>query len=217
MAMTGFNPTEAQQQLQEFMEYGKKVYEKAANALNDLETNLYNNWCSPKAVDFGHDRISRLACIEKDIDTLYNNMYKDGVDAYNSLASSNGAPTMACEVEEEFYYLSDNFRVDRLPDFREANEDGVVGMDVEKVKLARDTYLAELESVETYMEDTPMDIAFFDPDNELQTKFKAKINKIVTYIKDTIAHCFRDIDESIDSETNVVMTGQQSAAENLSA
>ena len=171
MAMTGFNPTEAQQQLQDFMEYGKKVYEKAANALNDLETNLYNNWCSPKAVDFGHDRIPRLACIEKDIDTLYNNMYKDGV----------------------------------------------VGMDVEKVKLARDTYLAELESVETYMEDTPMDIAFFDPDNELQTKFKAKINKIVTYIKDTIAHCFRDIDESIDSETNIVMTGQQSAAENLSA
>ena len=68
MAMTGFNPTEAQQQLQDFMEYGKKVYEKAANALNDLETNLCNNWCSPKAVDFGHDRISRLACIERDID-----------------------------------------------------------------------------------------------------------------------------------------------------
>ena len=43
MAMTGFNPTEAQQQLQDFMEYGKKVYEKAANALNDLETNLCNN------------------------------------------------------------------------------------------------------------------------------------------------------------------------------
>lgn len=217
MAMTGFNPTEAQKQLQDFMEYGKIAYERAANALNDLETGLYNNWCSPRAVDIAPDRISRLACIERDINTLYNSMYRDGVAAYNNLATSNGAATIAFDGEEEFYYLSDNFRVDRLPEFREANEDGVVGMDVEKVKLARDSYLAELESVETYIEETPMEIAFFDPENELQTKFKTKINKIVTYIKDTIEHCFRNINEAIETETNVVISSKQSATDILSA
>ena len=62
-----------------------------------------------------------------------------------------------------------------------------------------------------------MEIAFFDPENELQTKFKTKINKIVTYIKDTIEHCFRNINEAIETETNVVISSKQSATDILSA
>lgn len=217
MNMTGFNPTEAQQQLREFMEYGTRAYEKAANSLNVLETNLYNNWFSPKAVEFGIDRISRLSLIEKDINTLYTSMYKSGVDAYNKLATSNGASTIAYEgPEEEFYYLSDNFRDTHTATFKEASDDGTVGMDVEKVKLARDEYLNKMKELEYFISETPMNIAFFDPSNELQTTFKSKITKIVNYIKETIDHCFKDIDDAIDTETNIVTSSQQSAASVLS-
>ena len=102
-------------------------------------------------------------------------------------------------------------------DLREANENGVVGMNVSNVKLARGIYLDEMTKVTEQMWETPMDIAFYDPDGAQQAAYKAEIQKIVTELSESLSSAMTAIDNAMETEENTILLAKNEAASTMSA
>ena len=213
--ITGFSPDVAKQQLDDFLKYGKVVRGKAADTYHDFLRSLYENWCSPKASDFTRQHLHKLCAFHGDIDTLYTQIYRSAVDAYNIIARANGWSSMA-QDDQKKDDASFNETMGTLL-LREANENGVVGMNVANVKLARDLYLTQMNDVINLMNETPMNIAFFDPGDEQKTAFRSIIKTRVDLMQERINEAMATLNEAMETEENTILIAKESAAQTLSA
>ena len=213
--MTGFNPEAAKQQLEEFKEYGKNICNKASDVFDVFNAALAESWCSPKAKEFQRDYLQRLAIFDDNILTLYNQIYRSAVDAYNTIAAANGWPSMAQDTQGFWskYYAGQGVSTA----MKEASENGVVGMNVANVKLARSIYLDEMKKIVDQMNETPMDIAFYDPEGAQQAAYKNEIQTRITKMNEDINEAMAAIDSAMETEENTILIAKDSAASTMAA
>lgn len=212
---TGFDPAAAKQQLEQFSTFGKIVYEKATKAYYDFFQSLKDNWCSPKAVEFTTEHLFVIHAFSGNIATMYMQIYRSAVDAYNIIARAQGESAMALEDQNEWYsHYNDDMGGEIL---KEANENGIVGMNVANVQLARDIYLTQMNEIITAMENTPLDIAFYDPGDAQKTAYKNEITTRVNDMNEKINTTVKALNEAMETETNTIMIAKDNAAGTMSA
>ena len=213
--MTGFNPEMAQRQLEEFKEYGRNIYTKVSDVFDVFNAALAESWCSPKAKEFQVDYLQRLSIFDDNIRTLYNQIYRSAVDAYNNIARANGWPNMAQPPQDFWskYYGAQGVSTA----MKEASENGVVGMNVANVKLARSIYLDEMKKIVDQMNETPMDIAFYDPEGAQQAAYKNEIQTRITKMNEDINKAMAALDSAMETEENTILIAKDSAASTMAA
>ena len=212
--MTGFNPEAAKQQLEAFKEYGNKVYRKTDVAYDNFSDSLKDNWCSPKAREFSTKYLSRLHAFSSNMKTLYTQIYRSAVDAYNIIARAQGSESINLENQDSWYDSNVSLGGTVL---KEANENGVVGMNVANVQLARGIYLDEMKAVIELMNETPMDIAFYDPDGAQQAAYKNEIQTRVTDMNEKIDEAMAALSSAMETEENTILIAKDSAAGTMAA
>lgn len=212
--MTGFNPEAAKQQLEAFMEYGDTVYKKTSDAYYNFFDSLKDNWCSPKAIEFEKNYLFKLHAFSHNMITLYRQIYRSAVDAYNIIARAQGSSVMPLEDQGPFNSYTSTMGGEVL---KEANENGIVGMNVANVQLARGVYLDEMKAVIQLMNDTPMDIAFYDPDGAQQAAYKNEIQTRVTDMNEKIDEAMAALSSAMETEENTILIAKDSAASTMAA
>ena len=212
--MTGFNPEAAKQQLEAFKEYGNTVYKKTIDAYYNFFDSLKDNWCSPKAVEFTRNYLFTLHAFSHNMITLYRQIYRSAVDAYNIIARAQGSSVMPLEDQGPFNSYTSTMGGEVL---KEANENGIVGMNVANVQLARGVYLDEMKAVIQLMNDTPMDIAFYDPDGAQQAAYKNEIQTRVTDMNEKIDEAMAALSSAMETEENTILIAKDSAASTMAA
>ncbi len=208
--MTGFNPDVAKQELEAFKEYGTVVSKKTHNVYYNFLKALQDNWCSPKAREFSIDYLLKLHAFGDNIETLYSQIYRSAVDAYNIIARANGWAAMSLEAQNEWNNSYNEAMGGEV--LREANETGVVGMNVANVQLARGVYLDEMKAVIQLMNDTPMNIAFYDPEGAQQAAYKNEIQTRVTDMNEKIDEAMAALSSAMETEENTILIAKDSAA-----
>ena len=213
--MTGFNPEAAKQQLEAFKEYGNTVYKKTIDAYYNFFDSLKDNWCSPKAAEFTRNYLFTLHAFSHNVRTLYSQIYRSAVDAYNIIARAQGSSAMTLADQNEWY--NSYYKAQGGEVLKEANENGIVGMNVANVQLARGIYLDEMKAVIELMNDTPMDIAFYDPDGAQQAAYKNEIQTRVTDMNEKIDEAMAALSSAMETEENTILIAKDSAAGTMAA
>lgn len=214
--MTGFNPDVAKQELNAFKNYGNEIYHKSIDAYEIFNYALYDSWCSPKAVEFQENHFKKIVAIPENIHIVYTQIYRNATDAYNIIARANGWPTIDLSDQNSWTsHYAESLRADRK--LREANENGVVGMSVANVKLARGIFLDEMKAVIELMNETPMNIAFYDPDGAQQAAYKNEIQTRVTNMNEVIDAAMAALDSAMETEENTILLAKNEAAGTMAA
>ena len=223
MAMTGLSPAEAKQQIYDFYEEGMKIEEEFSRTyLYPFFKNLGKAWTSPKAVEFGNDHFYEVRLSVMTYQDAIHNICVKAVAAYNSLASSNGAPTIADEgfTEENNHrelWNSNALGMEEIDSFfHEASPEGVVGMDDVEVNNQVELFKAGVDKFIAAINNLPLSIAFYDPDGELQLSYKQMIKGAVDDVTSTTTAMYDAINNATASEIKVVQQGLVNASSDLS-
>lgn len=210
--MTGFDPAQAEQQLNDFNAYGNIVVMNAYRAAHELFLNLRDNWCSPKAVEFGETYAPKIESIRENLHIMYRQIYRSGVDAYNIIARAHGDIAELAQEDlqpDEATSYTEGVITWTL---KEASSGGVVGMNVANTELALRVFLDEMKSVVNNVENTPTDIAFYDPDGSQKAAYRSEITKMINSINEIVASVNEALSNAMETETNTIMLAKDSAA-----
>jgi len=222
MDMTGLNPIVAKQQIYDFYGSGKMIATDFENKyLFPFFRNIGKAWTSPKAVEFGNKHLHEvMLCFETYTDAIHNICVR-AESAYNSLATSNGAPTIQ---DEQFMEETDTRALwndgslgltEPSIYFQEASPEGIVGMDVKEVNNQVETFKGGVNDFINAVNSLPLTIAFYDPNGELQAGYEQMITKAVSDITTTTNNMYDAINTAISEEVVIIKEASISAQESL--
>ena len=74
-----------------------------------------------------------------------------------------------------------------------------------------------MKAVIQLMNDTPMDIAFYDPDGAQQAAYKNEIQTRVTDMNEKIDEAMAALSSAMETEENTILIAKDSAASTMAA
>lgn len=226
---TGLDTTLAQNQINEFVGECWDLWQKYNEEVNYFIYNLGLCWSSPKAVEFYNTYGPKLWAIRENFNSMFNSIGVDATDAYNSLASSNGAETIdypffcnpkniksvtESDYQESEYFTFNPYRMLVTNPFAESR-DGITGMDITKVVEIYGYFKDGITSVISELSSVSTDFAVYDPDGSLKASFKQRVNNMVDTMTETTNSICNSVEEALKTEQNVVMKGQAQAEATL--
>lgn len=212
---TGLNPLVAQSNISEFEDQGLVIYYNLSYYNKLFIDSLASVWFSPKAVEFGATYVPKIYNAEEETKVLVNNTIVDCVAAYNKMAGSQGLPscpdTHVGIVDKSNQGTNANY--EHFKDY----SDGVVGMDVEKVRAYQEEYRNNINSIKGELDNFPLSIAFYDPDGELKAAFTSQVKHIKEELDSIYEEMAASITAALEKEEVITVTGAREAASVMSA
>ncbi len=226
---TGLDATLAQNQIDDFVGTCWDLWQDYNEEVNYFIYQLGVNWSSPNAVQFYNTYGPKLWAIRENFKSMYNSIGVDATDAYNSLATSNGAEAMEypmfcspnntktvteSDYQESEYFTFNPYRMLVSNPFSESR-DGVTGMNVDEVTKIYGYFKEGMSKVISGLSEVSTEFAVYDPDGSLQASFRTRVNNMVNTLTDTTTAMYNTIDSALTTEQNIVRTGQAAAESTL--
>ncbi len=209
---TGMNPEGVKITLSEFHTTGDEISHRISIALHDFYDIVKDNWTSPVAVQFEDNFYDMDRCCYN-LRMSYNNVCKKIQDAYNYHANANGLPTMADEFEEyEFQPDGAQFGDYSLLE----SKDGVVGMNINVIETARDTFFNEVNAQIENIYASYHKPAFYDESNDQVSSFVSMVVEQEEKLKETFKTALDTLNEKINEEKMKVTESVVKSTETLS-
>jgi hypothetical protein len=169
---------------------------------------MRNCWFSNNAVAFGEKYSSFL--------------YKNTVDLVRTLASYIATSAKAACDEmiianggtpfpDDYSYSS----VDGDFGTLNASNNGVVGMDSEKVNQAIEAYRTTINNAYQALDDIPTDLSLFDPNERIVAVFKDKVHMVMGTMQRAAGDSFNSLKAYVDNENHIVTTAAQKSADSF--
>ncbi len=209
---TGLHPQIAQSNIREFEDQGLIIFYNLSYYNKLFIDSLSSVWFSPNAVEFGREFTPVLYNSEAETQVLVNNTIVNCVAAYNTIASSNGIPSVDdghTEMTVENYAPQGTNM--QYNDMLDISGDGVVGMDKEKVRSYLEEYRNNLNKVQADLDGFPLSIAFYDPNGELVAAFKTAVTELKAKLEENYTNMSNNISSRLIEEEDKVATGARNA------
>ena len=209
---TGLHPQIAQSNIREFEDQGLIIFYNLSYYNKLFIDSLSSVWFSPNAVEFGKEFTPVLYNSEAETQVLVNNTIVNCVAAYNTIAASNGIPSVDdshTEMTVENYAPQGTNM--QYNDMLDISGDGVVGMDKEKVRSYLEEYRNNLNKVQADLDGFPLSIAFYDPNGELVAAFKTAVTELKAKLEENYTNMSNNISSRLIEEEDKVATGARNA------
>jgi len=212
---TGMNPTVAKMDIDEFENTGMGIYNSVCAANRKFMNGISKVWYSQNSTEFGKVYTNELYLVQNSIKCLVNNYIVRCVKAYNDIAASNGAESIQDDhVPMENGSMAPNGTGEAFDDFLTARDDGVVGMDVDKVNKFLEDYSNEIQRIiSNDLNNFPLSIAFYDPDNSLKTAFKEEVDRIISELDGKVNDVYKAVNAHITDEEHKTIEAVTSSTE----
>ena len=203
---TGLNPDRAKADITNFQDEYFTATAKCEKALTDFLAILEENWASPNAVSFQQNYQDRWIDAFVNRPNAEGNKIVDGaVEAFNSISSANGGPT-----------ISIGARMNGYPGVNIKEEiDGEIGMNIANVAVALNEFKANLTDALTDLINVPKEIAFYDPAGEQVATYQTGILAVHNYIDSTQNLVAGLVGTAITEEQNNINLGKQGSVDAL--
>lgn len=222
--MTGLNPVFAKNNIMEFDALANEALASLTNSFIYLFDELHNVWCSPKAKEFS-DKYNVL-CGDLCVDLFQNieNICFSAQNAYNIVARGQGVETISGWGDEPFN--SSSFGGGDVPQMvkrgeasftqlEEQHSLGVVGMNVQAVRLVLDQFSEKIKGAMERLTNLPTAVALFDDENAQQYAFEQVIEKMEETADSLTNQMYTDIKAAIETESDSVVMAAKKATETL--
>ena len=214
--ITGLNPSQAKTQIGIFYDQGVALTRDFENVEEVFMYNLHDEWYSPKASEFGTKYSLELFNVGNSVRMSLFKICQNARDAYNSLATSNGAPTIADDYFSEGSLYQPQMANEAFSiKLNEIGPSGEIGMKVEDVKITVNTLKEGIDKLIAGLEALPIDIAFYDPNGEMKLAYKQEILNVVQKISELATNIYADIDSAIETETHLIEEAKNAAADTM--
>ncbi len=214
---TGFNPVQAQNDIDTFVNQSAAVGANMCHAYMELLGQLKNNWCSKNAKLFGNLVSSVASSYLSDYKSYVEKVYNASVNAYNKVAEANGVPLKAEGPNETLNKLGDSMGYFSSMSLKEANDQGAVGMNIDKVNEIKENFISASREGERLFGCISSGIALYDKDNAQQNAFKTTINNFASNFIELSDKIVGAIDEQIAEEALKIQQAANAAAETISS
>ena len=208
--ITGFNPSEANRQIDDFCIAAIDLGTKFHIASTAFYTGLVHAWSSPKAEEFGKAYLPKLFSISFKVENMANDIGDRATLAYNDNARANGLPEIDTTGIGQFLDEPEGNYI-LYPAF----DDGAVGMDHENVKELVGDLEDGRNKLVAGLSELPLDIAFYDPDGSQKAAYKAIINNMIETINGIVDEVTNQIKTALETEIEVVVEASTNAADEL--
>lgn len=213
---TGMHPQNVQTNIREFEDQGMIIFYNLHYYNKTFFDSLAKVWFSPNAVEFGSEFKPELYNSEGETKALVNNTIVDCVAAYNTVAASNGYPTVADEHSEfdpvNYAPQGTNEQYENMLDI---SPEGVVGMDKEKVRAYLEEYRNNINKIQADLDGFPLSIAFYDPDGALLAAYTDKVTTVKAKLEELYTNMSNNISAKLIEEEEKVVAGARNAASTL--
>ena len=210
---TGLHPQIAKSNIAEFENTGMVIFYDLQYYNKLFMDSLSNVWWSPNAVEFGKEFTRTLYDSEADTEVLVNNTIVKCVEAYNTLAASNG---LATAPDDHTIMSRENYAPQgtnmQYNDMKDIADNGDVGMDKEKVRAYLEEYANNISIVKAELDNFPINIAFYDPDGALEAAFYEERNKLKDQLEANYTAMANAISSRLIEEVDIVVAGAREAA-----
>ena len=212
---TGLDIEKSKQQIDEFVTLAEKADAFIGNMLGDFFGILNQKWASPNAVECTTKYTNSFYEFGKNFQTTYIHVMGGAVDAGNTLCRANGVET-CFEV-----YGNDLGTGESGPGWDlytcEENINGLTGMAVENVRIARDTLVSQKDKAVSMLEAIPTQIEFYSTDGSLMNAYKTGIDSFVSQFSETFDSLVTEINGYIETEENNILLAKEQATQNMAA
>ena len=209
---TGLDPAKVQSQIEEFFSKGMSFCVALSTNTSTYYKILEKIWCSPNAVQFSKKIFPELENCQIDVSNYYWKIAAAATKAYNTIAAANGLDTISGVVDEG----AEAHVTDAKYVLKDVSESGIVGMNKEQVKEVTDGFVHYLDTdLITILEETPLDIAFYDPDNSLKTEYRNSIIKLIELVKEVINDISSETSAYVEKEVDAVELSAKKSVETL--
>ena len=212
---TGLDVQRAKNDIMNFYNSCHEAHDYVFRALDELGDVLHKKWASPIAQEFVRKYNSEYTNIIIEYYDTYEHILSGANDAARALAKSNGIDFNA-DMEILSYIIPG--RKSETDDFQRpftcsSDINGAVGMDVEGVRLALDTFKTYHKGLPELFDNIPEGIAFYDPNGEMIGSY----NRIVKGFKEKFLTLFDEIESDLtgylETETDNILLAKEQATQ----
>jgi hypothetical protein len=217
MDYTGLNVVTAKDQIYSLYDQGKKLAWDYNEALQEFWFRLSKQWQAPNAERFQQNNSKKLYNIATSALIVLYEICTDAVIAYNSLASSLGAPT----IEDDY------FTVNKDKPFDQGEGTGIglqplgpnnqAVMDPDAVEETNNWFKGQFDVLVKGFRGLPMNIAFYDPDGAIVANYQTRITKAADEIEALSTAVYDIINAEISDYRQAVEKGKEEASQAFTA
>ena len=206
--MYGINPEETNLQIKRFVQHMEDIAVKLDNGGKSFFDTMRNCWFSNNAVAFGEKYSSFLYKNTVDlVRTLASYIATSAKSACDEMIIANGGTPFP----DDYSYSS----VDGDFGTLNASNNGVVGMDSEKVNQAIEAYRNTINNAYQTLDDIPTDLSLFDPNERIVAVFKDKVRMVMGTMQRAAGDSFNSLKGYVDNENHIVTTAAQKSADSF--
>ncbi len=204
--MTGFNPSLAKSQINDFVVQAKAANWKLSEAYTNFINELCFYWASPVAKQFSIDYNKKIEDLVFEFGELIKSTQFAATNAYNSAAAAHGLPGIS-EYSDEIHIGFD------CPELFESKV-GAVGMNVEVVRNeVLPSFLSAMREAFSTIEHLPRSIALYDDENGQMYAYSVRIGNFITKVNETAEAIIGEIQSALETETVNILMAKQNATE----
>ena len=210
---TGLNIERAVYDIKELHDIGWDIQEKVRMPLKYFFIYLEKHWASPVAKQFSDEVCAVWQELDSEYMTSFLHILQGAEDAARALAQSNGA-YFPCHYGLESGYVHNG---DPIVIHIKEDIDGIVGMDVEGVRIALEAFKDQEKEGIALFDDLPEYIAFYDPEGELLGTYGRNVKNFKTKFEKIINTINEKMESYLETETDNILMAKQNAADTLNA
>lgn len=189
---TGFE-TSVGESIESVFTRSREIIDKIAGHTNYLTYWLRYYWSSPNAVEFSKKYNPMMAqTLNNAIDSV-KALCEKSRNAYNAMASANGAPTLG-PID---YYTGTTVWFDFYTNY--PDQGGLVGIHPNTYSWA-ESFEKDVEKRLKQFSDIAVEIALYDPDNALAYSYRVSWNEIVENIRTSVKEVCSAVKQAIETE-----------------
>jgi hypothetical protein len=193
------------------------------STINKFRMGLKVNWTSPKAVEFGEKTYESFYDLLTFVVIAYGGLLDAVGNAARIMATANGFSFDLSEYTNAMYRVpgagTRSFGMTLGPglydSYDEQDSEGNVGMNINQVKTLLQDFTTEMTKYKAEVLNYNPDISIFDADGSIRSLYKYQQSNIAENI-DTLASSVKKlVEESINTETDMVVKGTAEALAEL--
>ena len=209
-AFTGLNIGKVDYDFENLAHEFSDLFYAYEGTMNHLFDALNTYWASPKAVEFSNTFIPKIKGLIGNVEKEFLHIQEGAINAASHIASANGL----CYAHGLYYF--NMIDIERVTACKESL-DGQVGMDIEKVEDALNTYSGECQTVLERIDSLPEGIAFYDPEGKMVGAYNKNIKDMKVKFTDLFDGITSAINNAITTESATIFAAKQKATETLNS
>ncbi len=213
--ITGFDPDKSKSYINDFVDRYDQIAFEFGNALSNMLIELSTKWYSPRTTGFWNESRYRVSNIVNLFYSTRKTILVNVFASYNCLARANNYPTTEDYYSEKVRNIVSS-ELEEL-EFKEASDTGAVGMNTMLVKnVILPVFTKTIDVCYQSLDNLPMSIAFYDPEGEIQAKYKELISTLRENLKKEVEVVMRALTYAIEQEADNIEIAKQNATDALS-